>query len=54
MARADIPEEAVSMIAGITADRLPDGMERAFAVNVRDNEGAIVFAAKITLVAGWK
>jgi hypothetical protein len=54
MEKADIPDEAVDLIAGITADRLPDGLERTFAVSVRDNEGAIVFGAKITLVAGWK
>ena len=53
MERADIPEVAVTMIAGIAADRLLDGLHRTFAVSVRDNEGDVVLTAQLSIVAAW-
>jgi hypothetical protein len=49
-----IPDEAVNLLAGIARDRLQHGTHRTFAVDVRDEEGRIIFKATLSFKAGWQ
>ena len=46
--------------AGVQLQKLPrpkqasDGAHRSFGVNVRENEGPVIFKATLSLQAGWQ
>jgi hypothetical protein len=50
---ASVPEEAVAVLANIAKDRLPDGDRRVFSASVRNEEGLVIFTARLTLQSGW-
>jgi hypothetical protein len=46
--------EAIEALPDIARDQLPDGDERAFAVEARDEHGRVVFAARLNFKAEWR
>jgi hypothetical protein len=48
-----IPAEAVAVLVSNARDRLPDGEHRIFSASVRDYKGRVIYAATLTLDAGW-
>ena len=45
--------EAIDALPDMAREELPDGNERVFAVQVRDEEGRVVFAATLTFKSEW-
>lgn len=47
----DVAHEAVlRTLSGIVGDKLPNGMERKFIINVRDEAGTVVLTASMSLL----
>lgn len=57
---ADLPDletvrrQAIAVLPGLAREVLPDGDERNFICNVRDESGAVIFTASLSFKAEWK
>jgi hypothetical protein len=45
--------EAIGVLPDIAREELPDGDHRAFTCHVRDESGAVIFTATLSLNAEW-
>ena len=56
---ADLPDlgavrrEAITVLPELAREALPDGDEQNFVCDVRDESGAVIFTATLSLRAGW-
>jgi hypothetical protein len=50
---ATMRREAIGALPGIARDRLPDGDQKNFWVEVRDDRGRHVFRASLDLTTEW-
>ena len=44
---------AIDALPDMARDKLPDGDRRTFSVRVRDEQGAMIYSAEMTLVGEW-
>ena len=55
----DLPSAAAARLAGLSAlpdmarDQMPDGDRRDFIVDVRNDEGRLIYTATLSLVGRW-
>ncbi|GJE30693.1 DUF6894 family protein [Methylobacterium oxalidis] len=47
-------DAAMMMLPDMAREKLPDGDQRVFCVNVRDERGATRYTATLSLVGEWK
>lgn len=51
--RQALRREAIGILPDIAREELPDGDRRTFTCSVRDQSGAVIFVADLSLRAGW-
>ena len=49
-----VRREAISVLPDLAREELPDGDNHIFSCNVRDESGAVIFTASLSLKAEWK
>lgn len=52
--REAVRREATGILPDVAREELPDGNERVFSCSVRDESGAVIFVARLTLKAEWQ
>jgi len=48
-----VRDSAISILPDVAREELPDGDRRVFVCKARDEGGAVVFIATLTLIAEW-
>ena len=49
-----VRREAISVLPDLAREELPDGDHHIFSCDVRDESGAVIFTASLSLKAEWK